>query len=68
VTDKFVEHGLYHFNNQSQPDINQESLEETYSSHKGGCLLLAYYDSEPVGCGAIKKISENSCEIKRVSV
>ncbi|MFE7083364.1 GNAT family N-acetyltransferase [Priestia megaterium] len=33
-----------------------------------GCILLAMYDEQPVGCVALRKIDENICEMKRLYV
>src|SRR5262249_29973026 len=33
-----------------------------------GCLLVAYSGGEPVGCGALKRLDADTCEIKRMYV
>ena len=33
-----------------------------------GRLLLAFYDDQPAGCVALKKIDDRSCEMKRMFV
>jgi GNAT superfamily N-acetyltransferase len=33
-----------------------------------GCFLVAYADGEPVGCGAFKRLDDETCEVKRVYV
>lgn len=33
-----------------------------------GCFLVAYADGEPVGCGAVKRLDDDACEVKRVYV
>lgn len=40
-------------------------LEKVYA---GGALLMVYEDMMPIGCGAIKKISNDDCEMKRVFI
>jgi ribosomal protein S18 acetylase RimI-like enzyme len=34
----------------------------------GGCLFLAYKDEEPAGCVAVRKITDDICELKRMYV
>jgi len=33
-----------------------------------GCLLLAFYNDNPVGCCALRKIDDDYCEMKRLYV
>jgi GNAT superfamily N-acetyltransferase len=44
-----------------------ESLEENYGS-PNGCFLIATQSGAVVGCGAIRRFSESSCEMKRLYV
>ena len=41
------------------------NLEQVY--HKGA-LMVAYEDSIPIGCGALKKNTDEECEMKRVFI
>src|SRR5436190_11638399 len=43
------------------------SLPGKYSTPDGS-LLLAFYNDQPAGCVALKKIDEHSCEMKRMFV
>jgi len=33
-----------------------------------GRFLLAFYNDQPAGCAALKKIDDHSCEMKRMFV
>jgi ribosomal protein S18 acetylase RimI-like enzyme len=56
----------------------QEVLEFYYASDRGslpgifappdGCLLLASYSAQPAGCGALRRMSADTCELKRMYV
>jgi GNAT superfamily N-acetyltransferase len=50
-------------------DFEEElaSLPGKYSKPKGS-LLLAFYNDQPAGCVALKKIDHHSCEMKRMFV
>lgn len=48
-------------------DYELANLPGEYSQPEG-CLLLAYYNENPVGCVAIRKIDEDICEMKRLYV
>ena len=50
-------------------DLEKElaSLPGKYSM-PAGRLLLAFYNEQPAGCVALKKINDHSCEMKRMFV
>jgi len=50
-------------------DFEEElvSLPGKYSKPEGN-LLLAFYNDQPAGCVALKKIDEHTCEMKRMFV
>ena len=50
-------------------DFEEElaSLPGKYSKPEGS-LLLAFYNNQPAGCVALKKINDHSCEMKRMFV
>jgi ribosomal protein S18 acetylase RimI-like enzyme len=33
-----------------------------------GCIIMAMYDEQPAGCVALRKLDENTCEMKRLYV
>lgn len=55
-------------------DLNFQNFDEEFSSLPGdytapeGCLLLAFFQSEIVGCVALRKLDRNTCEMKRLFV
>lgn len=46
----------------------ENELADLENVYQGGALLVAYEDDIPIGCGAVKKISEDACEMKRVFI
>jgi len=60
-----------HFTNEyfGRKDLERElaSLPGKYSMPTGR-LLLAFYNDQPAGCVALKKIDDHSCEMKRMFV
>jgi len=54
--------------------FDRKDLEKELASLPGkysipaGRLLLAFYDDQPAGCVALKKINDHSCEMKRMFV
>ncbi|MFZ2148083.1 MAG: GNAT family N-acetyltransferase [Sedimentisphaerales bacterium] len=55
-------------------DLDFQDFEEELTNLPGdyvrprGCLLLAVYKGQPVGCVGLKKLSEDVCEMKRLYV
>ena len=43
-------------------------LEHLESFYSGGALLVGYENDTPVGCIAIRKVDENTCEAKRLFI
>jgi len=43
------------------------SLPGKYAAPEG-CLLLAWHQERVVGCGALRKVDSNTCEMKRVYI
>ena len=60
-----------HFTNEyfDPKDLEKElaSLPGKYSMPEGR-LLLAFYNDQPAGCVALKRIADSSCEMKRMFV
>jgi GNAT superfamily N-acetyltransferase len=49
------------------PDVAPRARPEDFSA-PGGRFIVAYDGERPVGCGGIKRLDENSCELKRLYV
>jgi GNAT superfamily N-acetyltransferase len=47
---------------------NHFELDATELVEGRGAFVIAYLDGEPVGCGAVRRINTNECEIKRMFV
>lgn len=45
-----------------------KELSDLLGFYKGGSLLVGYHEEEPVACIAIRKISEETCEAKRLFI
>ena len=43
-------------------------LDHLESFYSGGALLVGYENDTPVGCIAIRKVDENTCEAKRLFI
>lgn len=46
----------------------ENELKNLDNAYTGGMLAVAYEDGKPVGCGALRKISDDECEMKRIFV
>jgi len=57
LTVRYPEEGANHF-----------KLDAEQVSDGRGAFLAAYLNGEPVGCGAVRRISPDECEIKRMYV
>lgn len=51
-----------------QPDDNHFSLDESEVSEGRGVFLVAFLGGSPVGCGAVRLLSEARAELKRMFV
>ncbi|UCG69622.1 MAG: GNAT family N-acetyltransferase [Thermoplasmata archaeon] len=69
VRDLILEYGRIRNFDAAMGDYKKElaELPGEYSLPHG-CLLIAFYDDEPVGCVAIRKINDDFCEMKRLYV
>ena len=45
-----------------------KELNDLLGFYKGGSLLVGYDEKEPVACIAVRKISEETCEAKRLYI
>jgi GNAT superfamily N-acetyltransferase len=57
LDDRYPEEGANHF------DLAAEEVADGR-----GAFLVAFLDDEPIGCGAVRRISPTVCEIKRMYV
>lgn len=49
--------------------FNEELKEiQTIYSPPHGCLFLAFFDNQPAGCVALRKLEDDICEMKRMYV
>ena len=46
----------------------RNELDHLESFYSGGALLVGYENGTPVGCIAIRKVDENTCEAKRLFI
>jgi putative acetyltransferase len=51
-----------------EPGANHFSLASTQVATGDGAFLVAYVDETPVGCGAVRRIDEDTAELKRMFV
>lgn len=47
--------------------LNEEDNNQVYGQ-SNCCFLIAYFQNRPAGCGAIKRIRQSTCEMKRLFV
>jgi ribosomal protein S18 acetylase RimI-like enzyme len=65
----FIEYNNYLGIDLSFQNFNEEleSLPGNYTPPKG-CILLAYYENNLVGCVALRKLQNHLCEMKRLFI
>lgn len=51
-----------------RPDDNHFALDESEVTEGRGAFLVAFFDGNPAGCGAVRLISDSRAEIKRMYV
>lgn len=49
-----------------QGNSGASSFRNSDIAENGGIFLIGYYDDKPIACGAFRKLSRNTAEIKRV--
>jgi len=64
--DEYIEH-LRIDHQFVETENGTDSIQKKYSKPEG-LLLMIYHNNKPVGCGAIKKFSEETAELKRMYV